>query len=209
MKNAFNRAFTKKEIVLIVILVIILVGMVYFRFVDQNVRENLNKAKEDITTNQSELEISSAQLARLNSMDNELTSYEAGGTSYLASYNNIKEELSLLDSLLEPTHDYSLSLSDPVQSGDLVRRNIAIRFTTGDFGRALSVVRSLNKSNLRNIIRDISYSGSTGRNGEGSVTVNLNATFYETIVGGKADAGLIVESTQEAPVTEEDAAALE
>lgn len=193
----FTRAFTRKEKVLIVILAVILLGLAYYRFVDMNVRSAMEEATNAIEVNQSEVDISSAQLARLSNMDQELDSYEAGGTSYVASYNNVKEELAMLDQILGQVSDYSISLSDPVLSGDLIRRNVAIRFTAGSYSEAFSVVRAFNTSELRNIINNISFSSSSNRNGDETVSMNLNLTFYETIVGGVPDAGLImpVEST--------------
>lgn len=187
----FSRQFTKKETVMIVILVVLLLGLAYYYFVDRNVRSSLESAKSSIEVNQSELDISTAQLQRLQSMDAELDKYEAGGSSYMASYNNIKAELALLDFILAGK-DYTLTLQDPVLSGDLIRRDMAIRFTTGDFSSAYSVIRAFSNSDLRNIVQDISYSSSTGRDGAGTVSVNMTVTFYETMVGGTQDAGLIV-----------------
>lgn len=197
----FTRAFTKKEKILIVVLAVLLIGLAYYRFVDMNVRSALAAAKEQIEVNQSELDISTAQLARLTSMDKELNSYEAGGSSYIASYNNVKEELAVLDQILGSVEDYSINLSDPVLSGDLIRRNIAIRFTTGTFSDALAIIRSFSSNRLRNVIQDISYSSSYTRNGTESVSVNLTVIFYETITGGVPDAGLIMPVT-EAPAAE-------
>ena len=190
--KVFSRSFSTKEKILILILVVLLVALVYYRFVDQSIRSSLNDANSKIETTQSELDISTAQLARLKNMDKELNNYEAGGSSMMPSYNNIKAELAMLDSILASTWDYTLNLHDPVLDGDLIRRDIDIRFTTDSFGSALGVVRAFSNSDLRNVIKNISYSSSTGRDGSESVTMNMGVTFYETIVGGTRDAGLIV-----------------
>ncbi len=199
--KVFTRAFTRKEKILIVILAVILIGLAYYYFVDRNVRSALEEAKQSIETNQAELDISNAQLLRLNSMDQELNSYEAGGASYIASYNNVNEEIAMLDRILSGTADYNISLQDPVLSGELIRRNVSIRFTVGSFDSALSVIRAFSSSDLRNIIQDISYSSAVTRDGYESVTVNMTVTFYETIVGGTPDAGLIM-PVEEAPPAE-------
>ena len=201
--KVFNRAFTKKEKILILILVVILLALVYYRFVDQSVRSSLAAAESSIETNQSELEISNAQLARLNSMNKELDGYEAGGTSRLESYNNIKAELAMLDQILSSVSDYTISLQDPVQDGDLVRRSVSIRFTTGSFSDVYAVVRAFANSELRNVIQDINYSSSSNRDGDESVTVNMNVTFYETMVGGTPDAGLVIPVEAPTEVEEE------
>lgn len=201
--KVFSRAFTKKEKILIFVFVILLLGMAYYYFVDRNVRDNLAAAKNAVEVNQSELDISTAQLMRLTSMDKELNSYEAGGASRLESYNNVKAELSMLDSILYPTIDYTITLQDPYLEGDLIRRMVAIRFTVRSFSDALTVVKKFNTSELRNIIQDMTYSSSVSRDGYETVSVNMNVIFYETIVGGTPDAGLIM------PVQEETAAATE
>ena len=200
--KVFSRAFTKKEKILILVFVILILGMAYYRFVDMNVRSRLSAAKESVVVNQSELEISSSQLARLNNMDQELNSYEAGGTSYMASYNNVKQELAVIDSILSSVKDYTISLQDPYLDGDLIRRGVSIRFTTDGFAQALSIIRKFSTNELRNIIKDISYSSSAARDGSENVSVNMNLTFYETMTGGTQDAGLIV-PVQEVQTVEE------
>lgn len=198
-----TRQFSRKEKVLIIIFVVILVVLAYYRFVDMNVREQTDAAKEAVEVAKSELEITNAQLVRLQSMDEELDSYEAGGASRLESYNNVKAELSLLDFILSSTSNYSISMQDPVLDGDLIRRAVAIQFTTDSFDSAMNVVRSFSQSNLRNIVQTISYSASTDREGGESVSVGMTVIFYETIVGGTPDAGLIM------PEVETEAAATE
>lgn len=197
-----TRAFTLKEKILIGILILIILGLGYYKFVDMNVRDGLAAAKDSIETNQAELEISTAMLQKLQSMDKELTSYEAGGITYLASYNNIKEEIAFLDSILKDTVSYRLNLSDPVLNGDLIRRNISIQFVATGYEQARSIVNQFSTSQLRNIIQDISYSGGGSYNGVTTASVTMTVTFYETIVDGTPDAGLVIPVDTSAGTTE-------
>ncbi len=203
MKKSRGRNSAKREMILIIVLAIILAGMVYYRFVQMTVSSGMEKAQEAIDTNQTEYDLSSAKLLQLKTMNNKLNDFEESGMGYLASYNNVKKEIQLLDRILKPTTDYSMSLSDAVQTGDLIRRDISIRFTTGSFAQTFAVLKEFEKSEYRNLVKDITYGTATTREGKIVASVNMNDTFYETIVGGQADAGLIVAQVEEPPAEEE------
>ena len=197
-----SRRSSKREMILIIVLAVILAGMVYYRFVEMTVSKSMEKAQETIETNQTEVDLSTAKLAQLKSMDKKLNDFESSGAGYLASYNNVKKEIQVLDRILKPTTEYSMSLSDPVETGDLIRRDMSIRFTTGNFAQTYSVLKDFEKCEYRNIVKDISYGLSMTREGKSVAGVNMNVTFYETIIGGEPDAGLIVAQV-ETPAEEE------
>ena len=67
-----NRDVTAKEKVLLVILVLIILGFCYYRFVDQPIRKNLAKADAEYSTLQKELTEANVKIRELQRMQDEI-----------------------------------------------------------------------------------------------------------------------------------------
>lgn len=195
-----RRNFTKVEKILLVALVVILIGLAYYKFVDQPVREAISIADADYQQAESELTVLQAQIAEMEKMKSEMDEVENGGyTSYMASYNNSAAELSELNEVLSETIEYTISFSDVTRAGNQICRNFSLAFSVKDYSAMEKVVEDLSFGEYRCLVKDIRCS-----TGKESVTVNATATFYETMVGGVTDAGLPEDSS--APVVETEAA---
>ena len=126
-----SREFTKKEKIMIVLLLLILAGLSYYRFFFIPVQNRIATADTRREAARMELSIVEAQIARLQAMQDELDGIEsAEHSTYLASYNNSEAEIRLLNRLLADTLQYSLSFSNVTRDGDLIRRNITMQFKT-------------------------------------------------------------------------------
>ena len=191
MKN-MNREFTTREKLLILLLCLILVGLAYYQFVDQPVRTALNNAHAERDSLLTELTAVNAKLTVMRRMRDEMEDITAGGTvSEMKSYNNSKAEIALLNDILRGTPQYSINFGNVTRDGDQVRRNFTLQFTAESFDTVVRVLRQLEQSPYRCLIGDLKISASRGGNVRfGTITVNATATFFETMVGGTADAGL-------------------
>ena len=187
-----NREFTSREKLLILLLCLILVGLAYYQFVDQPVRTALNNAHAERDSLTTELVAVNAKLAVMRRMRDEMEDITAGGTiSEMKSYNNSKPEIALLNDILRGTPDYTISFADVTRDGDQIRRNFTMTFTADSYARIQRIVKQLSESPYRCLVGDLKIG--VGRNGtmkEGPISVNATATFFETMVGGTADAGL-------------------
>ena len=112
--------------------------------------------------------------------------------------------------MLGPATEYSIKFSNIKRDGDLLRRNFTLMFKTDSFVSAKRIIASLEESPYRCILGDIQYQHSLRRAESEEptrggrwiddeyfydvVTVNTNATFFETMYDGVADAGLPAES---------------
>lgn len=196
--KVLSRDFTLRESILIGVLAVILVVLVYYQFVDQPVRTAINSANAEKQSLQVELDAVRVKVEKVNTMQAELDGIEQSGkTSRMESYNNSKAELALLNDILVSAQNYSISFADVTRDGDQIRRSFTLSFTAQDYATVEKILAELANSPYRCLVGDISCSGAMHAAGEGSVSVSLTATFYETMVGGTPDGGLPADTAAE------------
>lgn len=201
--KTLSRDFSLREKLLLLFLCVILLALAYYQFVDKPVRAALEQAEIDRQNLELELLTVQTKINSLTRMQQEIDEIEAGGkVSVMNSYNNSKEEIRLLNDILAPTVDDSISLADVTRDGDQIRREVSISFVTKNYEEAEKVLLDLYHSDNRCLISDISMSTRSGYiginiwdgyyadNWDGYMNVTATATFYETMVGGVPDAGL-------------------
>lgn len=186
-----SRDFTTTEKLLLAVLVLILLGLFYYRFVDQEVRSSLASYEAEAQSLQSQLDVVEQRVAHLQSVQNALDALEAEGSlSWMGSYNNSKEELAFLNDILANASNYSISFSNVTRSGDQIRRSFTLQYRTETFEDAKEIMTLLCQSENRCLVGDVRCSIAA----DGEVTMTQSATFYETMVGGIPDAGLPADS---------------
>lgn len=199
-----SRDFTTREKVLIVILVAILIVLAYYWLVDSPVRDGVTEANSRRDSAETELIAVSAKIQSLKEMQAELDALGSDGrAAYMASYNNSEAEYAALNDILKETEEYVISFQDLTRDGDLVRRAFSIQFTTMGYQAAKDIIESLENSEYRCRIGDLSCAAEQSydtvtdlRHWSGRIMVTATATFYETMVGGVPDEGLPVEEEQ-------------
>ena len=188
--NILSRDFTTKEKAILIILVLILLALGYYQFVDQPVRRGIMEANAERDALQLELNAVQARVEKLEGMQAELNGINTSTATYMPSYNNSEAELEFLNSILQGTQ-YALNMKDPTRDGDQVRRSFSLEFTTESVERVQKVLSDLGQCRYRCLIDDLSCSRVVGRdNVSYGYHVSATATFYETMVGGTPDAGL-------------------
>ena len=182
-----SRNFTTPEKILIAVLVLILLGLVYYRFVDQVVREAISNNESEVRMLRTEMDAAEAQLMKLNKIRKELDQLEQDNElTWMPSYNNSKEEVAFLNDILSDTISYSINFANPTRVGDQIRRSFTLQYTCADYQAAQDVIMKLCTGRNRCLVGDMSCASGSGQ----SVTLTASATFYETMVGGTPDASL-------------------
>ena len=197
-----SRDFTRGEKALLLLLALILLGLTYYLAVDRPVRAALESARAEKEAIRTELTTLQGRIARMEKMEQELNAIRANpGVSRMGSYNNSKAELDFLNELLDETDEYTVTFTGVTRDGDQVRRNFRLNFAVQDFTTAERLLKKVYGCEMRCLINDISYSRTRtyynsadrlryARDYYERVNVDATATFYETMVGGTADAGL-------------------
>lgn len=188
-----SRDFTRTEKILIAVLTLILLGLVYYQFVEKTVRSSITNAQSEASMLQTELDAAQARLAAAQNIKNSMDELEASGQkSWMGSYNNSKAEVTFLNAILADTLQYSVTFSNVTRAGDQIRRSFTLEYRTDSYASAHEIMARLSQSHDRCIVSE----ASCALENDGMVVVRQAATFYETMVGGVPDAGLPVDSAQ-------------
>ena len=193
--NVMSRDFTVREKIILLILVLFLIGFGYYQFIDKPVRESIAKAEAESANLQMEITAVNAKIAALQRMQDEIDDINASGaTTYMASYNNSKAELKLLNDILSSTTQYSITFSNVTRDGDQIRRAFSLQFTAPDYDTMRRIILELTSVEYRCLIGNLTCNLTKQRylnhTEYGVLSVSMTATFYETMVGGVEDSGL-------------------
>ena len=185
--KVMSRDFTRTEKILLVLLAVILIGLVYYRFVYVYVNDSVNSSNVEAEGLKADISMAEAQLTHLKTLQSEMDDMEEEGLlSYMPSYNNSKNEIAFLNDVLARTEKYSISFADVTRAGDQIRRGFTLQYVTTTYTEAEEILKRLCNSRDRCLVSDVKCDITEA----GVTTVNAAATFYETMAGGSSDAGL-------------------
>ena len=183
----FSRDFTRTEKILILVLALILLALVYYQFVDKNVRDTVTNANIEAQSLEDQIQVAQAQALRLSNLQKSMDELrEKGDLSWMPSYNASKVEVAFLNDVLADTLSYSVEFASVTRTGNQIRRNFKLKFATGGYRAAREIIEALRSGENRCIVGDVKCTISV----LGLTSVEAQATFYETMVEGTPDAGL-------------------
>ena len=182
-----SRSFTTMEKIALVVLVLILLGLVYYQFVDRTVRESIASSDAEYDAVRIELDGMQKRIEHLQSVQESLDKLkEEGKLSWMGSYNNSKQEVAFLNDILANTLEYSVSFANVTRTGDQIRRSFTLQYKTAGYEAAQNIMTRLLEGKNRRLVGDVRCAIAK----DGTVTMNQSATFYETMVDGVEDAAL-------------------
>ena len=190
-----KRPFSKFEKSFLLLLVILMLGLVYYRFVKIPVEDRIAAADTFEIEQQIETEYRKRQL--IQSMKDEVSTNQDTITGVVATYDNFKSEAALLNSIFVPLAEkYNYSFQTPIATDDTVRRTINISFSTANYRVCRDILQRLHDSKYRCMISDITISATDKSSNTNKtlltspINCNLSVTFYETLIGAVTTAGL-------------------
>ncbi len=190
-----KRPFSKFEKSFLLLVVILMLGLVYYRFVKIPVEDRIAAADTFEIEQQIETEYRKRQL--IQSMKDEVSTNQDTITGVVATYDNFKSEAALLNSIFVPLAEkYNYSFQTPIATDDTVRRTINISFSTANYRVCRDILQRLHDSKYRCMISDITISATDKSSNTNKtlltspINCNLSVTFYETLIGAVTTAGL-------------------
>lgn len=174
-----------REILMIVILSVILLGTVYYLFF--YFPHNAEMYNLDNQINEADTQINDAMVKAANKkkMEAELKAIfekPQDEITEIAPYDNKEAVLTMLYGILSTTKDYSLSFQDPnVEADGTVRRHISMSFSTDTYEDAKEVLQQLSDCPWRCLISNLSITGDEDMLKSG-VSVSVNITFFERAI---------------------------
>ncbi|MEG1167372.1 MAG: type II secretion system protein GspM [Gordonibacter sp.] len=187
-----SRAFTKREKIMLLVLAVVLVAASYYLFVVQNVANTKASNAAQLQEVQDQIAAQDTVAAMREKMQSELEKMgQVEKLPVIATYDNLRNELDQLNAALASTSSYDLKLTQPVLTGETVRRVVTLTFTTPSYDAATAVLEALQNGKYRCVITDFSMTGKMLADGTiESVSSTLNVTYYETIAGSANTNGL-------------------
>ena len=203
-----NRKFTAREAWLLLLLSVMLLALFYYLALYRPVNLEVERCAALQVPVEEDLELQMMKATRKKKMVDELENAPEKQQGELLPYNNIKNEITDLYEALSPAATYNLSFSEAVASGNIVRRDISISFQTENYQKVRSILGQMHSSPYRCILKDLSISVNKSRGEAGGmsaaelINVNVNITFYETLVGAENTNGLVFEKQESKPENE-------
>ena len=200
-----NRKFTAREAWLLLLLSVMLLALFYYLALYRPVNLEVERCAALQVPVEEDLELQMMKATRKKKMVDELENAPEKQQGELLPYNNIKNEITDLYEALSPAATYNLSFSEAVASGNIVRRDISISFQTENYQKVRSILEQMHSSPYRCILKDLSISVNKSRGEAGGmsaaelINVNVNITFYETLVGAENTNGLVFEKQESKP----------
>lgn len=195
--------FSKRERTLLVILLLLILGLLYYQFVfvpvtEQIARSNTAALEQQIQTEQ----IRAKQIRNMKAEMEENLSQDGG---VVESYDNFKNVAEFLNTVFDGNAvEYNFDYRKPVADQDAVRRNIVISFTAKNYRVARDIIQKLHDSHYRTLIRDMSITAvALNKEADPSVLTSgvkctMTVTFFETMVDATTQAGLEFKKVQDA-----------
>ena len=194
-----NRAFTTREKVLLVILVVLIIATGYFKLLLEPINNSVANYQNMTASEQDEILLNSSLLQKKKQMETELEELFANGDpTPIPVYDNSRTLLVELHRILDKSLDYTLNFSgtSPMDVQYLVRRPVSLTFQAPTYAQARAIIDELHDSDNVNCISDLSMQINNGNldytneiirwdlddDSGHYVTVSLVITYYERVV---------------------------
>lgn len=175
-----NRELTLREKVLLLILIVLVMVLGYFKLLYEPVA-TASRCREDTAQEQLALEQNAVRLAQMEKMEQALADIRAaGGSKAIPHFNNSEALLRELRGLLAGTGEYSLDFGDgTTQQGYIVLRPVSMTYRTSTYEQSRAIIDRLSASDNINRISDLSIRrDERSGGGQGYQTV-LTVTYFE------------------------------
>lgn len=176
-----SRPFTFREKVLIIIMTVLILAVVYIKFVYLDVSDTIAQGPQLVGNAQDEMSFEQVKNDNLKKMQAELNSSKASGhiVSEMPDYDNSQKLMVELNSILISADNYNVSFMPLTQQDNIVRREMELSFTCSGYKTAENIVESIGSSRYRNIIKSLSMTSEDNNLNSGQVTVNMDVTYFE------------------------------
>jgi len=175
-----NRDLTKREKILLLILVLGIVALCYYWLVFVPVSNQVEQYKSDIGEIETQISINEQLVAKVNNWEKALEeSRKSDSITVIPEYDNSTNLMLDLYAVLEQADSYSLEFNsvENLDGADyLVARPISISYYTANYSQSRAIIDSLSNCHYINQISDVVIT-----NEEGKTLTQLYITFYEVL----------------------------
>lgn len=173
-----RRAFTTREKILLVILVVMLIAIGYFKLILEPINNSIANFQAMTGAEQDEMVRDSVILRKMQEMRRELEEiYASGDSRPLPAYSNADRLLVELNRILAQAVDCKLNFgaTSVLEDNPIFRRPLELTFTAESYRQARSILDQLHDSDNINQISDLSVRFLE----DGSVEVSALIAYFE------------------------------
>ena len=140
-----NRELTRRETVLLLILVVLVIFLGYFKLIFEPIQDQVAQYQDTTSQEQSELEQDLILLTRKQEMQRKIEEVRASGEERtIPQYDNSRRLMLDLHRILDSAVDYSLDFSQSTtQDSYIVLRPVTMSFQTHTYAQARAIVDAL------------------------------------------------------------------
>ena len=135
MNRLMKYVFTKREKFLLVVLVVLALGAVWYCGIYAPLEARIRAA--DTTDLEDEISLEQIKAQKLQAMQAEIDENKAAGLPELQTYNYFKNEVEELNQIFSTATDFNFSFSEPVADGNTVRRDVSVSFGAKNYEQLL------------------------------------------------------------------------
>ena len=162
-----NRELTRRETVLLLILVVLVIFLGYFKLIFEPIQDQVAQYQDTTSQEQSELEQDLILLTRKQEMQRKIEEVRASGEERtIPQYDNSRRLMLDLHRILDSAVGY------------IVLRPVTMSFQTHTYAQARAIVDALSESENMNQISDLSIRTNQGQDRD-LVQTDLVITYFE------------------------------
>lgn len=191
-----KREFTFREKILILVAAVLALGLIYYNFVYKYFQNQI--ALYSTASLEDELMVEQNKAMRISQMQQIIEESKGKVKGDLSVYNNQSAEIIEMGKIFDEDGDnVSISWSDPVLTGTIIRRDVNISFHTDSYQKFKNVLKKMSEMQYRCLIGNVTVSDGRNGNVEGiaasdDINASISVTFFETSEGATSLAGLTV-----------------
>lgn len=152
------KSFTKREKILLVILVLILFSALYYFTVALPSINRISAANEKAASVQDDIMLEMAKMKKIKEMQEKIeeASSSNGFKTVIPNYNNLENVMRQMDVFLSSSTDYKLSFSQTTEENGLLYRPIDVEFDCANYSAARAIIDKIYTSPFKCVIDNIS-----------------------------------------------------
>ena len=190
--------FSNREKIMLAVLLVIAVGLLWYRFVFVSVNDQVAQIQSEQQTAEDTITIDQTRLKRKDQIEATLAAYKAQGIEplKLPEYDNLKNVMAELRTVLGAASSYTLSFDDLYWTDQgLIARGASLSFECASYDEAKALLQNIYSGSYPSMIDSLQLTDDTAKqqsntSGAGAVKVNAHFVYFETVGENSPTKGL-------------------
>lgn len=204
MTGVLNRSFTRREKVMVVVLLVALIGGLYFLVVHYPIASRMEQIEHDEEEADGLISAAEAKYAEYVSMKQELDeilSRPAEDISVMPEYNNIETLMCKLHEIFDGTNP-DFGFGQASINEDTASRTINFTCTARNYEEARQLLRDVTGTGYRCILNSFTMTPDNGSLYDSELKLSGVVTFYEHVTQSEEDVTVNTEAVTEGAESE-------